>query len=449
MKVAIIGGGIAGLTAAWQLNQAGIPVTVYDSALQLGGNAQTRKFIIANEDRFCDLGVNDFNANTYTNIVNMLNQLNIPYALLEDSACFYDPDGTYGYTIGDGAPYRQMSSDMAQEFTSFQQNAPAFLAANPAKAATMTIQDYLTYGGYSDDFANNCILPRVNAMYFVSDQVPAGQTPFVAVMHYYTLQEGFGTPNGPKRMYFQNGAQPWIWALSDATQAGRILDTNVVIQFQNPGWMVTDGEGGNTEFYDTLIFACHASQIAALYPNPPPALQPAFNLLPNFPYANSTAYAHTYAPALPADVNLWRTYNVMILDHTAPQPYSMTYVCNRHQNDEANPPLDYYGGPQFFVSLNPPVAIPDEYQIAPPWSFPHNILSFTSMQAQQDLNQYQGPNGLYFTGGWCYHAGLHEECWIHASAVAQSIISGQPFVPPPDYSTGQAPPHILRALGRL
>lgn len=447
-NVAIVGGGIAGLTVAWQLSQAGASATVYDSALQLGGNAQTRAFPLANENRFCDLGVNDFNANTYTNIVNMLNQLQIPYALLEDSACFYDPAGTYGYTIGEGAPYRQMSSAMADEFAAFQTDAPAFLAANPVLAATMTISDYLVYGDYSDDFTNNCILPRVNAMYFVSDQVPAGETPFVAVMHYYTLQEGFGTPNGPKRMYFQQGAQNWILAFARATGATIPLGVSLNIQYNGPGWTVTDMNSGNSQAFDIVVFACHASQIAPLCPNPPGPLQPAFALLNNFPYADSVAYAHTFAPALPSDVDLWRTYNVKILDHTVPQVYSMTYVCNRHQNDAANPQYNYYGGPQFFVSLNPAVTIPTENQLAPPWSFPHNILNFTSMQAQQKLNQYQGLNNLFFTGGWCYHAGLHEECWIHATAVAQAIISGQPFVPPTDYSSGQTPPHIMRALGR-
>ncbi|TSA41902.1 MAG: FAD-dependent oxidoreductase [Betaproteobacteria bacterium] len=40
MNVAVIGGGYAGLSAAVELAQAGIPVTVYESAKQLGGRAR-------------------------------------------------------------------------------------------------------------------------------------------------------------------------------------------------------------------------------------------------------------------------------------------------------------------------------------------------------------------------------------------------------------------------
>src|SRR4051794_28237200 len=118
-SVAVIGGGIAGLTVAWQLRGTGIRLTLYDVAAAVGGEAQTRKFGLANETRFCDLGVNDFNANSYTHVVGMLNALGIPYGPLEDSACFYDPLDTYGYTIG-GAPYRPMSDALAAEFATFK-----------------------------------------------------------------------------------------------------------------------------------------------------------------------------------------------------------------------------------------------------------------------------------------------------------------------------------------
>ena len=41
MKVAILGGGITGLTAAWQLSKAGHSVKVLESAPRVGGNIRT------------------------------------------------------------------------------------------------------------------------------------------------------------------------------------------------------------------------------------------------------------------------------------------------------------------------------------------------------------------------------------------------------------------------
>ena len=43
MSVAIIGGGITGLTAAFRLGRAGVPVTVYEASPRTGGVIQTTR----------------------------------------------------------------------------------------------------------------------------------------------------------------------------------------------------------------------------------------------------------------------------------------------------------------------------------------------------------------------------------------------------------------------
>ena len=40
-RVAIIGGGITGLTAAFRLQQQGIPTTLFEAAISVGGVIQT------------------------------------------------------------------------------------------------------------------------------------------------------------------------------------------------------------------------------------------------------------------------------------------------------------------------------------------------------------------------------------------------------------------------
>ena len=90
-------------------------------------------------------------------------------------------------------------------------------------------------------------------------------------------------------------------------------------------------------------------------------------------------------------------------------------MCNRHQNDSQNRDYNIYGGPQFFVTVNPPVRIPSQYVLKDASGLPaianlrHNVLDFDCLAAQETMQQLQGYDNLYFAGGWTRGAGLHED----------------------------------------
>ncbi len=123
MKVAIIGSGVSGLLVAYHLSLAGTAVTIFEKSDRVGGCAQTVK-VRLNQDtvRWVDLGVNDFNAATYVNIVKMLNALDVPYKNLEDSTAFSTLDGSSAYTIDPDS--NTMSKSLNQEYERFKQEAP-------------------------------------------------------------------------------------------------------------------------------------------------------------------------------------------------------------------------------------------------------------------------------------------------------------------------------------
>lgn len=467
-SIAIIGAGISGLAAAWGLRDYPGRVVLYDKSDLIGGNCQSRWVAVGDDYRFCDLGVNDFNTRAYGDVVQAMDEVGIGYSLLEDSACFHSPDGAFAYTIGGLDYHRPMPPALAAEYARFQQEAAQDYLKNPT--TRVTIGEYLSEfasPAYSEAFGRLCIFPRVNAMYFMDPTRPAQDMPFKAVMHYYILQEGFGTPYGPLRMYFQGGAQNWLKRLSQYLNRTIVMGADIMISTLPTGqyqvaYAQRNGQVGQ-ESFDRIIFACHADAIAGLMNNAP-VIQPVQqDVLQHIRYAPSTAYAHTYAGILPPDVNLWRSYNVTIHgDGAQPHPYSMTYLCNKHQNDAKSGTYNRYGGPQVLVTLNPREDVKtildneiagrtqtrymlrDANTHAPiQWEFQHNVLDLAGMDAQSRLNAHQGQNGLYFACGWTYGSGLHEECWQQSQAVARAIQTGAPFVPPE--VPGTAPTHILRA----
>ncbi|MEO1296516.1 MAG: hypothetical protein AAFW75_12045, partial [Cyanobacteria bacterium J06636_16] len=181
------------------------------------------------------------------------------------------------------------------------------------------------------------------------------------------------------------------------------------------------------------VMACHASTSLKLIQQG--ITNDIVKVLSQFDQYNSVAVAHTYAPLLPPDRNTWRTYNILIHgDTTQLRPYTISYVCNRHQNDAANPDQNRVGHPEFFVTLNPTIPIPDAYVLKQADGTPavtyftHNSVNVATLKAQRFLwSGYeagiQGQNNLYFTGGWTLGTGLHEECYQSAERVVDRLLN--------------------------
>jgi predicted NAD/FAD-binding protein len=420
MKIAIIGGGVSGHAVAWNLKGAGHEIDVYERNGRLGGECSTVQVIVDGEERWADLGVNDFNRRTYRNVVAVMDYIGATYRDLEDTACFYT--GEFAYTLDEDSPV-PMRDDLRGEFDRFRAGAVDFVE-NIHAYEGWTVEHYLKEKGFSPDFARMCIYPRVNAMYFVHDKGPDSM-PIEAVMHYYVLQEGFGTPEGPERKYFVGGSSAWIEKLGAACDARFIRGIGAIEISAHPDHVDVHLEDMDVD-YDKLVFTCHAEDARKSYRE---GLSERLDrILGSFTYLDSVAVLHTYSDMLPKQHDAWRTYNVSIRGEDAPPgPYSMTYVENRHQNDRQNPDRTADGA-EFFTTLNPLVPIPAEHILvdqatgAPATRhFPHSVVNFGALKAQQEVWATQGENNVYFAGGWTLGAGLHEECWEAATRVADLL----------------------------
>ena len=460
MKIAVIGGGIGGLAVAYNLIKnwpaGGKPVpevTVYEATDRFGGNGDTVHFslgtsrdmtpIAPNFIRWADLGVNDFNATAYVNIVAVMKEIGYTdYLPLEDTTTYYTLDGSTAFTQGQAltSPMTAMPIALAQASDAFMLQA-AKDALNPH------------YGGYSvrqyieQVFVNNplydprigpmVIYPRINGMYF-TDEVAPSDLPLTAVMHYYSIQEGAGGKPA-KRMYFVGGANNWINALTAYMRTklniNFISNFKASLEFSNGAWQLMNATPGPQVSGvainpDIVVVATHADDAARMLLSG--AASDVLHCLAQIKYLNGISVAHTFAGVMPPDCNAWTTYNILIHQAaTALKPYTISYVCNRHQNDAANPAYNVFGLPQYFITVNPPVPIPAQYVLTDTATgqpavanLRHNVYDFQCQAAQAVIHFLQGYNHLYFAGGWTIGAGLHEECWIQGQRIARQIATG-------------------------
>ncbi len=510
LRVAIIGGGISGLATAYYLINPQVPgrapceVTIFEAKEHLGGNAETPKVklgrdVASGEDiiAWCDLGVNDFNTKTYTSLMEIMDDIgfkaDIDHRPLEDTISYFTQDGSVLYT--DDEYLLKHDDRPKQGFTDprFDLNfGPDGEAPHPLKTAfsefmqaaagdalkpeyrLKSMEDY--FNEYIDkhhciadlleQVREHLLYPRINAMYFTDDKGPA-TLPLRSAMSYYILQEGYDPdhPPEPDRRYFTRGAQPWIQQFADHLKKNgvKIVSSfNARFSANKDGVLVwhlaKEGLIGRTQeqHFDKVILTCHADDALRCFAGE--GLTDAIaQVLSRINYTRSIAVCHTYAGLLPPNRNAWRSYNVLIHQGTSMNPYTMSYVCNRHQNDAeldcegrpVKPERNKVGLPQFFVTENPLVPIPDDYVLEVcedgkrAWAgyprlgghesqmpgkkatiyFKHNVLDFACLAAQELLPSIQGGehDNIYFAGGWTKGAGLHEECCRQGRCVTELI----------------------------
>ncbi len=203
-SIAIIGGGVAGMSVAWHLHAQGFGVKVFEKNDRIGGKATTVDVVVGDEIRWVDLGVNDFNTRTFVNLATILDRLGVEYRPLEDTACYFTMDGTRAYT-SDGMWGTAAPEIVRRDTARFHREAWEVLTSRQYRFAL--VKDYVAEKRYSYEFVELYLYPRINGMYF-ADRQGAGNLPIWPVMMYLSLQEGID-PHGTRvaeRMYFVKGS---------------------------------------------------------------------------------------------------------------------------------------------------------------------------------------------------------------------------------------------------
>ncbi len=77
MKIAVIGSGISGLSAAWLLRQAGHEISIYEAADYLGGHSNTVDITLDGISHPVDTGFLVHNDRTYPNLIQLFKLLDI------------------------------------------------------------------------------------------------------------------------------------------------------------------------------------------------------------------------------------------------------------------------------------------------------------------------------------------------------------------------------------
>lgn len=171
-RVAVVGGGLAGLNAAWRLMQAGVQVALYEGSPRLGGRVMTRKGVLG-EGLVSELG-GEFVNSDHADLIGlardlglrMYNRAEAPATLTYPSAAYYF--GGRRRTEGELASLlRPLAGQIAADAARLDRDPEAALAE----------LDALSVAGYLDRHAGLIPEPFVRALIEASIRSEYGVEP--------------------------------------------------------------------------------------------------------------------------------------------------------------------------------------------------------------------------------------------------------------------------------
>jgi predicted NAD/FAD-binding protein len=411
-RVAVVGSGISGLTAAYVLQQR-YDVTLYESASRLGGHADTHDVVIPDAGTVpIDTGFIVHNLRTYPLLGRLFSGLNVETRPTEMSmsircgGCGLEYAGGKGFG-GVVAEARSLSNPaflhLLSQVRRFHRQARGVVAEGDDEGS---LGEFLARGRYSRYFSSHFVVPIVSCVWSVSPGT-AMQYP---ARYLFTFLENHGMlsmAHSPTWRTVVGGSRTYVErVVKDLNAVATSTPVRAVVAQTEGAEVRTDDDQG--VFFDRVVVAAHADDSLSLLSNPS-SLQR--SVLGAFHYSRNDTWLHTDATLLPLARRARASWNFLLSSCASTSgPAVVSYDMNRLQGIPSNRP--------HIVTLNATHRIHPELVLAR-MTYEHPIYTDASLAAQRLLPKLN-TSRLAFAGA--YHGwGFHEDGCRSGIAAAESL----------------------------
>ncbi|MDT0493839.1 FAD-dependent oxidoreductase [Streptomyces griseus] len=412
-RTAVVGSGVAGLTAAHVL-RAAHDVTLYEADDRVGGHAHTHE-LAASDGRVhrVDSGFIVHNRRTYPHLLRLFDELGVATQESEMSmsvrceGCGLEYAGARGIAGLLAQPRSALRGPylrLLAEVPRFHRAARALLELPESPATDMTLGEFARRGRFSPYFHAHFLTPMVSAVWSC-DPVTALRYParylFAFLAHHGMLTIGgspvWRTVTGGSRAYVERVVKQ-LTAVHTATPVRAVT--------RHADGVELTTEDGTTTPYDAVVIATHPDQALRLLADPTDAERATLGA---FTYSRNPTLLHTDTTLLPRSRGARASWNYLMPSCAADADHvTVSYDMNRLQRLDA---------PEtFVVTLNGADRV-DADSVRARMVYEHPVYTPESVAAQAGLPALSGPVTAY---AGAYHGwGFHEDgCRSGAEAAA-------------------------------
>jgi uncharacterized protein len=411
LKIAVIGSGISGLSAAWLLSQRHY-VTLFEAEQRIGGHSNTVDCQTADGPIAVDTGFIVYNTVTYPNVMALFDYLNVPTT-----------PSRMGFGVSlDGVDYEYAGDTLMQVVGSFGNIATPshwrmlwdiarFFRTAEVQShyidESVTLGEFLKAQGYSKAFMERHLLPMAGAIWSSSPNQMLDY-PALSFLRFLGNHGLLKYSNRPQWRTVTGGSREYVQRLLDDSRFRALKGHPVHAVERSSSGVTVHAAFGFRKRFDQVVIATHADQALAMISEP---TREERNCLSAFRYGRNRAVLHRDARLMPRRKRLWSSWNYMADKGAQGRSSSVTYWMNALQ------PLAT--STDIFVSLNPQRE-PDAGLVEGEFAYDHPIFTAEAGLVQKRLWSLQGQQRTWFCGAH-FGAGFHEDALQSGLAVAEQL----------------------------
>ena len=423
-RIAIVGSGISGLSAAHHL-EGQADITLFEAGDYFGGHTHTVDVTLPTatgmQTHGVDTGFLVYNERTYPGLIGLFEELNVTTAKSDMSFSVQVPRGKGQAALEwNGANlntvfaqrsnlFRPSFLRMLRDVMRFNTLANALAERNQDHELGQPLSGFLYSHQFSDAFRDWYLLPMLGCIWSCpTDQML--QFPVATMIRFCHNHGLIQVNNRPQWFTVAGGARHYVEKILAAIPDKRL--NTPVLRITRDAHSVTLQTHAGSERFDRVILATHADQSLAMLAEPTPQ---EVTTLGAIRYHPNRAVLHTDTRVMPQRKLAWAAWNY---ERAAQDSTESTRVCLHYWLNLLQP-LPFIQ--DVIVSLNPLYEI-DPSHVIGAYDYAHPVFDLPAIRAQTQMPQLQGQQHTWFAGAWMGY-GFHEDGFKAGRDAAQNLLA--------------------------
>ena len=423
-RVAVIGSGIAGLSAAHHLNNH-VDLSLFEAGSYFGGHTHTVDVTLPSPQGMVTYGVDTgflvFNERTYPGLIRLFTELQVQTSASDMSFSVQTP-GASGQRAMEwsgsnlNTVFAQRSNlfnpaflGMLRDVLRFNTLANALADRGEDHALMQPLGEFLEAHKFGHAFRHWYLLPMLGCIWSCpTDQML--QFPVATMVRFCHNHGLIQVVNRPQWFTVTGGAKHYVEKLLQHIPRTHLQTPVKRIERNGSEARVFTASG--SEDFDGVVLACHADQALSLLAQPTPQEQA---LLGAIRYHPNKAVLHKDTSVMPKKKLAWAAWNY---ERATDLGLESSRVCLHYWINRLQP-LPF--SQDVVVSLNPVRAI-DPSKVLGAYDYAHPVFDLGAIKAQSQLPSLQGQQNTWYAGAWMGY-GFHEDGFKAGRDAASGILA--------------------------